>query len=95
MNILITGGAGYIGTELVYQLETNPTVNEIIVYDNLRRSNYNLFLGRMKLDTQRVRFVKGEILLSINRSTIILRPQPYSYSDRDQETCWAFTHTIK
>lgn len=62
MNILITGGAGYIGTELVYQLEANSAVDKIVVYDNLNRSNYNLFLGRMKLNPDKVRFVKGEIL---------------------------------
>lgn len=62
MNILITGGAGYIGTELVYQLEADNSVDKIVVYDNLNRSNYNLFLGRMKLNPDKVRFVKAEIL---------------------------------
>ena len=62
MNILITGGAGYIGTELVYALEKENTINSIVVYDNFSRNNYNLFLGRSKLDTYKVRFVKGNIL---------------------------------
>lgn len=62
MNILITGGAGYIGTELVYALEKESSVKSIVIYDNFSRKNYNLFLGRSKLDTQKVRFVKGTIL---------------------------------
>jgi UDP-glucose 4-epimerase len=62
MNILITGGAGYIGTELIYALEKESSIDSIVVYDNLSRSNYNLFLGRSKLNTEKVRFVKGTIL---------------------------------
>lgn len=62
MNILITGGAGYVGTELVYALEKDAAVKQIVVYDNLSRSNYNLFLGLLKLNSAKVRFVKGDIL---------------------------------
>ncbi|MDX1685850.1 MAG: NAD-dependent epimerase/dehydratase [Saprospiraceae bacterium] len=62
MNILITGGAGYIGTELVYALNASDQVDQIVFYDNLSRNNYNIFLGKSKLDTSRVRFVKGDIL---------------------------------
>lgn len=62
MNILVTGGAGYVGTELVYALETDPAVAQIVVYDNLARNNYNLFIGRTKLASGKVRFVKGDIL---------------------------------
>lgn len=61
MNILITGGAGYIGTELVYKLAANPDVKTIVVYDNLSRGNYNLFIGRQKLGTK-VKFIHGELL---------------------------------
>ena len=45
MKILITGGAGYVGTGLVYELVKNPTIQEILIYDNLRRKNHNLFIG--------------------------------------------------
>lgn len=62
MNILVTGGAGYVGTELVYALEAEPAVQQIVVYDNLIRNNYNLFLGRTKLNSKKVKFVKGDIL---------------------------------
>ncbi|MDX5404766.1 MAG: SDR family oxidoreductase [Bacteroidota bacterium] len=62
MRVLLTGGAGYIGTELIYQLIRDKTVEEIIVYDNLIRGNYNLFLGKTKLETPRVTFIKGELL---------------------------------
>lgn len=62
MNILITGGAGYVGTELVYRLDADKSVNKIVIYDNLSRSNYNLFLGRSKLSSSKVKFVQGDIL---------------------------------
>lgn len=62
MNVLITGGAGYLGTELTYALEQLPGIREICIYDNLSRKNYNLFLGSRKLDGVKVRFVRGDIL---------------------------------
>ena len=61
MNILITGGAGYIGTELVRHLTGLPQVNHILVYDNLSRSNYNLFIGH-RMETDKVQFVLGDLL---------------------------------
>lgn len=61
MNILITGGAGYIGTELVRHLVTLPQVDHIIVYDNLSRGNYNLFMGN-RLEAPKVKFVLGDML---------------------------------
>lgn len=61
MRVLITGGAGYIGTELTYELIKNDAITEITVLDNLSRSNYNLFIGQSKLNSK-VKFVKGDIL---------------------------------
>lgn len=61
MNILITGGAGYIGTELAHQLARQADVEQIVVYDNLSRGNFNFFLGRNNL-LEKVRFVQGDIL---------------------------------
>ena len=48
MKVLITGGAGYIGTELAAILNENPSISEIVIYDNLMRGNYNLFIGQTK-----------------------------------------------
>lgn len=62
MKILITGGAGYIGTPLVDLLCANPLVEKIIVYDNLSRANYNLFIGAKKEGHQKLNFSKGELL---------------------------------
>ncbi|MBT3871007.1 MAG: SDR family oxidoreductase [Flavobacteriaceae bacterium] len=62
MNVLITGGAGYIGTKLVYTLEKESSINSIVVYDNFSRDNYNLFLGRSKLNSKKISLVKGSIL---------------------------------
>jgi len=61
MNILITGGAGYLGTELVHALARRPDVEKLVVYDNLSRVNHSLFIGR-PLPPAIVRFVHADIL---------------------------------
>jgi UDP-glucose 4-epimerase len=61
MNVLITGGAGYIGSELVNELSKKEEVNKIIIYDNLSRKNYNLFFGN-KLNSTEINFIKGDLL---------------------------------
>lgn len=67
MKVLVTGGAGYVGTELVSSLLDQEAVDEIIVYDNLSRHNYNLFLGHTLYHTNpfnkiKITFVSGELL---------------------------------
>lgn len=66
MKVLITGGAGYVGTELVKLLSSYDQVQEIRVYDNLNRNNYNLFLGNKLKQHKKVKFVHGDILDSRN-----------------------------
>ena len=61
MIVLITGGAGYIGTELVASLTILPAVDKIIIYDNLSRTNYNLFIGS-NLNSHKISFINGDIL---------------------------------
>ncbi len=63
MKVLVTGGAGYIGAELVYNLSKLPEITEIVVYDNLSRGNYNLFISSSnKITSGNVKFVFGDIL---------------------------------
>ena len=61
MKVLVTGGAGYVGTELVSELAGRDDVEEIVVYDNLSRHNYSLFISE-KLPPKAVRFVHGDLL---------------------------------
>lgn len=61
MRILITGGAGYTGNELVFELLKNPQVEKIIIYDNLSRKNYSLFLDT-RYEPQKMEFIHGELL---------------------------------
>src|SRR5262245_41461421 len=61
MNILITGGAGYIGTELIDELSKNNSVERIKVYDNLSRGNYNFFFGKNS-GQKKIKFIQGDIL---------------------------------
>lgn len=61
MRVLITGGAGYIGTELTYKLSQLSNIDEIIIYDNLSRKNHNIFIGTKKLNNK-VKLIQGELL---------------------------------
>lgn len=71
-NILITGGAGYLGNSLVLELLKNSRIEKIVVYDNLSRSNYNIFTSGYFSKDDRLIFVKGDILdqRCLNRSLI-------------------------
>jgi len=61
MKILLTGGAGYLGTALVEALAALDSVDQIVIYDNLSRSNPNLFISE-PLVSGKIRFVRGDIL---------------------------------
>jgi UDP-glucose 4-epimerase len=71
MRILVTGGAGYIGTDLVQQLNQLNEVDEIIVYDNLSNGNRNFFLGQQKLDASKIKFINGDILDSRKLNQVV------------------------
>ena len=62
MKVLVTGGAGYIGSELVEKLALDDRVESIIVYDNLSKDNYNLFLSQPLANGHKVIFEQGELL---------------------------------
>jgi len=61
MNVFVAGGAGYIGNELIVSLLKNKTIDNIVVYDNLSRKNYNLFLDQ-RIQTDKLRFIHGDIM---------------------------------
>jgi UDP-glucose 4-epimerase len=71
MKVLVTGGAGYIGTELISLLISNPQVEKVVVYDNLSRLNYNVFLGLRLQKHLKLSFVKGELLDSRNLRKVL------------------------
>ena len=62
MKVLITGGAGYIGTELVSKLAENPEIHQIILYDNLSRGSYNAFFGKQVPNGNKIKFALAELL---------------------------------
>lgn len=61
MRVLVTGGAGYIGVELVRALAARPDVDRVVVYDNLSHGRNGLFLGPA-MGPRPVRFARGDIL---------------------------------
>lgn len=63
MNILITGGAGYIGTSLINELAPDKNISSIIIYDNFSRKNYGFLLSKSyKNYKNKIKIVKGDIL---------------------------------
>lgn len=62
MRVLVTGGAGYIGSVLVQKLANNDAISEIVIYDNLSRGHLGLFLGDEKMNGVKISFIYGDIL---------------------------------
>ncbi len=62
MKILVIGGAGYIGTSLIEVLSASNDVKGVVIYDNMSRGNYNVFLGEKFKNSDRIEFVEGDIL---------------------------------
>ena len=72
MRVLVTGGAGYLGTALVPALAARGDVEEVIVYDNLSRGNYNLFISHsQRMADVRVRFEQADLLDSRRLAQVV------------------------
>ena len=78
MKVVITGGAGYIGTELTCRLARRNDVDQIVVYDNLSRPNFNLFIIRNARELDKVRFIRGDVLDS-RKLRVLLRDADLVY----------------
>ena len=62
MRVMVTGGAGYLGSALVHRLARREEVNSLVVYDNLSRSR-GLFTVPLPAGTStQVRLVHGDLL---------------------------------
>lgn len=62
MKVLVTGGAGYLGTSIISRLSQMPEVSEIIIYDNLSRGGYSLFMGTHLNRDVKIKLVQGDLL---------------------------------
>ena len=60
-NVLVTGGAGFIGSECVRQLSKKSTVDRVIVLDKLTYAG-NLDRIKNELNNEKVQFIHGDIL---------------------------------
>ncbi|HMB44658.1 MAG TPA: NAD-dependent epimerase/dehydratase family protein [Candidatus Methanoperedens sp.] len=59
MKILITGGAGFVGSNLAIEFKKNRKDVEIIAFDNLKRRGSELNISRLK--TKGIEFIHGDI----------------------------------
>lgn len=92
MNILITGGAGYVGSMLVQKIyESNLNVNKLVIYDNLmyRQTSLTQFCHHKNFN-----FVQGDVrnqdtfLPLVQQADVIIPLAAYvgfSACDRDVE----------
>lgn len=62
MKVVVTGGAGYLGYDLVQLLDKNPRVNDLVIYDNLAAKNLSFLFGTRLSKTT---FIEGDILDSV------------------------------
>ncbi len=62
MKVLITGGAGYVGTKLVKRLVNEPAIEQVTVYDNFGKGHHNFFLGQPLEKGHKISAVRGDIL---------------------------------
>jgi len=72
VKILITGGAGYIGTQLCYALDKIKSVEKVLIYDNLYRGCKNLFISNYKFSRAETYFLKNDILDSYTLKKVIM-----------------------
>lgn len=62
MNVLITGGAGYVGYSVVRRLlNDTATPHSIAIYDNLARKNYSFFT-EARFGHKPIRFLHDDVL---------------------------------
>lgn len=59
MKIIITGGAGFVGSTLCLQLKSKYPMYEIVAFDNLKRRGSELNL--IDLKNQNIEFIHGDI----------------------------------
>ena len=62
MNILITGGCGYIGYSLVKELLAKTIDGKIFLYDNLSNKNLNFFIGDVLPNEEKLSLIISDIL---------------------------------
>ncbi len=57
--ILITGGAGFVGSNIAIELKTHLSGTDVVVLDNLYRKGSSLNVPR--LEKQGIKFIKGDV----------------------------------
>ena len=70
MHVLITGGAGYLGTSLVALLAKHPSVSKVTIYDNLSHGRHGLFTGEPIVGAE-MAFHRKELLDSRSLKTAL------------------------
>lgn len=62
MKVLITGGAGYVGSKLTKSLIQSDEIDDVVIYDNLSHGHFNYFIGTQFSNPDKIKFVRADIL---------------------------------
>ncbi len=100
MNIVVTGGAGFIGSNFIYYLLKNRTSDKVICYDKLTYAG-NLETLEPAQDNKNFKFIKGDIsnreevdkLFTEEKPDIIVNFAAESHVDRSIEDPELFLRT--
>lgn len=96
MRLLVTGGAGFIGSNFVHYTLKNRPEYDIVVIDKL---TYAGNLASLPLDNQKLKFVEGDIcdrdLMDklVNQTDIIVHFAAESHNDNSLRDPWPFIQT--
>ena len=78
--VLITGGAGFVGSTLAIAIRRAHPGSTVIAFDNLRRRGSEMNLPRLKAEG--VRFVHGDVRALADLAAIRPAPDPSALSPR-------------
>ena len=96
MNILITGGCGFVGSSLAIYLKKKIKNIKITSLDNLYRKGSEINLNRLK--KFKIKNIKKDIsdeknLLSLNKFDLKTFPQNFPINTKNLTGCLSFINT--
>ena len=87
MEVLITGGAGYIGANVVERLIDNEQVQCVTVYDNFSTKNYSVLTLLNNENSHKLKIINSDILDNTSLSESIKCADVIIHLAANSEVC--------